>query len=239
MPRRAKWLRIDERTDVLSSLSLCLNCLEMTPVAPANWKWAILSLHNALQGAMVCHLSGTMGLGALDQKTISEWHDWYERDSLGQIKRIPDGVDELGIPQFRFASAKDKPPRERLADTRELFERLHNIGRRCEIGAGKMLTISEDQHSSFKQLHSLRNGFAHFTPKGWSIELGGLPRIFNDMVGVIAMIAGDPWTFRHFGVRQRRLLRSLIHNLRKTIRHGVTSRKKGPSASPYFTRHPR
>lgn len=101
----ASGLRVDERTDVLISLSLCLRCLKSLGDDPGFWKWAILSLHNALQGAMVCHLSGTAQLGALSDKSDDDWLAWHERDRRGEIKCIEDGTDELGIPKTRFASS--------------------------------------------------------------------------------------------------------------------------------------
>jgi hypothetical protein len=61
----SNWLQIDERSDVLVSLSACLICVSECGRNPGLWKWAILALHNAVQGAMVCHLSGTAQLGAL------------------------------------------------------------------------------------------------------------------------------------------------------------------------------
>jgi len=226
MAKKGLWLRIDERTDVLTSLSLCLDLLKKTQTEPSNWKWAVLSLHNALQGAMVCHLSGTAQLGALSEKCVTEWLDWRERDRRGEVRRILNGVDEFGIQSFRFATAKDRPPKERLADAKELFGRLDSKGSRCEPGAGAILKVTDEQKSSFGRLHNLRNNFAHFTPKGWSIELSGLPEIFLDMVAVIDGIAKDPWSFRHLTTRGSRLLRRLVRDLRKTLKGIALSRKK-------------
>jgi hypothetical protein len=59
MQEQDDWLRIDEQIDVLASLSLCLKTLGMVADDPTQWKWTILSMHNALQGASVCHLSGS------------------------------------------------------------------------------------------------------------------------------------------------------------------------------------
>ena len=64
------WLRTDEREDVAVSLLQCVNLLREAATQPRLWKWAILSLHNALQGAMACHLSGTAQFGALDKKNL-------------------------------------------------------------------------------------------------------------------------------------------------------------------------
>jgi hypothetical protein len=163
---------------------------------------------------MVCHLSGTAQLGALDKKSVAEWLEWHERDHRGEIKRIFQGIDELGIPEFRFATKEDQPPKERLADARELFRRLYNSKKRCEPGAGAMLTINSDQLRSFARLHHLRNGFTHFAPKGWSIELSGLPKIFRDLIEVIELISRDPWAFRHMESQQRQQVVQFLEGIK-------------------------
>jgi hypothetical protein len=211
------WLRIDERTDVLSSLSLTMNCVDRLKDDPALWKWAILSLHNALQGAMVCHLSGTAQLGALSDKSVKEWLDWHERDRRGEIKRIDDGVDELGLPKIKFARKEDYPPNDRLADAKELFARLYTEKKRCEGGAGAVIIVTQSECDSFRRLHDLRNEFSHFTPKGWSIELVGLPGIFIDIVGVLKKISSDPWPFRHMAAEERAKLEELLSQLDRKL----------------------
>lgn len=211
------WLRIDERADVLASLSLCLRCLSVVNSEPELWKWAILSLHNALQGAMVCHLSGTAQLGALTNNSVDAWLDWHERDRRGEIRRISDGADELGLPKTRFATNEDIPPNDRLADANELFKRLYDEDKRREGGAGATLEIGKVQRASFRQLHDLRNEFSHFTPKGWSIELSGLPHIFLNMIDVLDKISADPWPFRHMNERESARLKDLLQRLRAEL----------------------
>ncbi len=208
------WLQVDERTDVLASLSLSLRCLERLSDDPALWKWAILALHNALQGAMVCHLSGTAQLGALSERCVKEWLDWHERDGRGDIKRIDEGVDELGLPRTKLARKEDHPPTDRLADAKELFARLYTEGKRLEGGAGAVIGATQHECESFRRLHNLRNEFSHFTPKGWSIELGGLPGIFLAMVRVLEKISSDPWPFRHMAEEELTQLSNLLHQMR-------------------------
>jgi len=38
---------------------------------------------------------------------------------------------------------------------------------------------------SFSRLNEYRNEFIHFTPKGWSLEMGGLPRVCLDALDLI------------------------------------------------------
>lgn len=101
------------------------------------------------------------------------------------------------MPSRRPASKNDRPPRQYLATPQVLFDRLHMEDLRVEGGCGQVLTLSHEHLQSFKRLNALRNDFAHFTPRGWSIELGGLPKIFSDIIDVICKIKADPWPFRH------------------------------------------
>ena len=202
------FLRIDERSDVLTSLSACLVCLRHCEDDPGLWKWAILTLHSA----MVCHLSGTAQLGALSEKSASDWLDWHERDRKGEIRRIDCGTNELGIPRYRFAEGSGPPP-ERLADARELFKRLDDELKRIEPGAGGLVEITVSERASFQRLHGLRNNFSHFTPKGWSIEIDGLPSMFLNVLGIIEKIATDPWPFRHMDTGELTKRDELIRQL--------------------------
>lgn len=208
------WLRIDERTDVLASLLLCSDCIRASGKDPAYWKWAILALHNALQGAMVCHLSGTAQIGALSDKSADAWLDWYERDGRGEIERFLVGYDSLGTPTYRFVRPGDHPPKQRLADAKELFRRLYREDKRREGGAGMLLVIESSQRASFQALHDLRNDFSHFTPSGWSIELSGLSAIFLDLIDVLETICKDPWPFRHISKEDMRKLIDTLRDLR-------------------------
>lgn len=207
------WLRTDEREDTLTSLSLCLMCLEVCEEEPAIWKWAVLALHNALQGAMVCHLSGTAQIGALKDSSAKAWLEWHERDGRGEIKRSQTGIDEMGLPITRITNQEDLPPTDRLADASELFKRLYCPSARWEQ-AGAILEVTKDEKDAFAKLHDLRNDFSHFTPKGWSIELSGLPQIFLHVASVIEKIANDPWPFRHLKEERRRNLMGTLEQLR-------------------------
>lgn len=186
------YLRFNERTDVLASLSVCLMCLRKVEGEFSLWKWAILSLHNALQGAMVCHLSGTANIGALSDKSATEYLEW-----LGE--------------------KKDNPPKKHLADPNTLFVRLSNENKRYEGGAGAVLKITAPQKDSFRRLHNLRNDLSHFTPKGWAIELAGLPNIFLNMIEVIETISHDDWPFRHMNDLEKGKLGNLMEQLKAEI----------------------
>jgi hypothetical protein len=215
--KEGNWIRCDERTDVIVSLGLCQRLIGTLNEDKLMWKWAILALHNALQGAMVCHLSGTAQVGALDKKSIEDFAKWHERDRKGEIKKIQKGVSDFGIPIMKILNKKDNPPNEYLASTDVLFERLHKASERFEAGAGAILVLSDSQKASFNKLHLLRNSFMHFTLKSWSIEISGLPNIFLDIFDIIEMIVADPWPFRHLEEAEKVKLNKLVTELKAGV----------------------
>ncbi len=166
---------------------------------------------------MVCHLSGTASIGGLSDSSAREYLDWHEKDRRGEIKRIELGVDdETGIPSYEFASKEDEPPKPRLADAKTLFKRLYRKHKRRE-GAGGLITVDASQRQAFDRLHSLRNSFAHFAPRGWSIALDGLPDTFLSLLSVLDQISADPWPFRHMSSQEKDRHRRLLLGLRTQL----------------------
>ena len=189
----AKYVHTDEHQDVLGSLEHCALSLQQARRSDRAWKWVVLSLHSALQGAMVCHLSGTAQLGALTKKSAEKWLERYDKD-------------------------EDQPlPRECVASAKELFKRLSSPLLRIEHGCGQIIVITEKQQRSFMRLHNLRNEFSHFRPKGWSIELEFIEEVIEDVLDVLCMIQKDPWSLLHMPEEHGRVLRSKIEEIRSIV----------------------
>jgi hypothetical protein len=114
--RRSGYVRFDERQDVVASLELAAYSAKM--IARRNdlyWKWLIIAAHSALQGALVCALSGTDGLGALAPSSRRAWLDWFEH-------------------------RKGDPPKEKLADFKMLLK-WGRDGRRMSTSGGQSLSL--------------------------------------------------------------------------------------------------
>ena len=82
----------DEIDDVLASSDLLAIVTPRLAAEPALWKWAIIAAQSGLQGAIVCALRDTMGVGVLDEKSacaIIKWHDdregKYPREKLADF----------------------------------------------------------------------------------------------------------------------------------------------------------
>lgn len=209
------YVQTDERQDVLASLEHCAVCLADTQRSDRAWKWVVLSLHSALQGAMVCHLSGTAQVGALTPECVRQWSEWHERDRRGELEFIDGGVDEFGLRVRSPRRRRDRSPRDRVASASVLFKRLGSGSERIEFGCGRIIEITAAQRKSFERLHNLRNRFTHFSPSGWSIELQLIEGVFPDILDIIAQIADDWWSFRHMPAEELEFLRGSISDLRR------------------------
>ena len=113
----------------------------------------IVAAQSALQGALVCALSGTAGIGALRKELHVAWLDWFDH-------------------------RQGPPPDERLASFLTLLKWGTNEKRIRYGGGGAPLKLTKAQMRDIKRLHGyFRNSFMHFAPKGWAIEVAGLPRM--------------------------------------------------------------
>jgi len=68
------------------------------------------------------------------------------------------------------------------------------------------LELSQEDSADIALLHELRNDFAHFTPKGCSIDLEGLPRIVDKTLGLVeVLMQTDRVSYRMTGNKKRRI----------------------------------
>ena len=167
---RSEWLKFDEREDMVSCLEHTAEVASTLDATPMNWKWLLISLHNALQGALVCVLSGSHGTGALSTKSMKAVWEWYEAPSC---------------------DLKAKPPKEWLAPPLELYERVKQKNHMGEFGGSPIVT-THDEDYDVRRLNKLRRDFAHYTPRLWNIETVGLPRIVLNTAGVIERLVDHP-----------------------------------------------
>lgn len=126
------------------------------------WRWVIIALHNAAQGVMVLSLRHSNGLLALTDESYVSWVSAYEKN-------------------------KTLPP-EKLDTYLNLYKKV-----KCkqwgQIGGNSRFVPQGSEGGDIKRLNSLRNQFIHFTPKGWSLEVSGLPRICLASARLVSFLA--------------------------------------------------
>jgi hypothetical protein len=178
------YVRFDEIEDVLASADLVALTAPLVRKRPSYWKWVIVGTHNALQGAMVCSLADTTGTAVLTPNSATQMLAWLSNRE----------------------ARSGKPPRERLAEFDVLLDRCLDTHPNHDP-----LVLTPEQLRDVRRLHhEFRNNFAHFTPKGWSIEKEGLPRIVWAGLDAVTKLMSQPNVrSRMSGNRLRRLKAAL------------------------------
>ena len=76
------------------------------------------------------------------------------------------------------------------------------------------------QTASVKKLNYFRNEFIHFMPKGWSIEVSGMPRLCSDCLNVIKQLSEGSicgrWETETQSDEFKKLLEVVIEKTKKT-----------------------
>ncbi len=183
-----EWVRTNETEDVAASVRHALRCRTMTDEDPQAWKWVALSLHAALQGALVCHLVTTASpLGAVTDRNAREWIEYFEASRTDPDRR---------------------PPQTYLLELPALVK-LARMPHSAGDGREGALQVSDAELVWLIRFHrDIRNRFVHFEPMGWALEVTGL----RTLGGLIARITEDAmrigWAFRHRDEVWREALRA-------------------------------
>jgi hypothetical protein len=183
------YVRFNEQEDAVAALELVAQLSGQLQSNPSLWKWVITAAQNAMQGAMVLALSGTDGCGALSQKSERLNRAWLQAGMEG--------------PQ----------PHVFMANFDTLLDRTGDAARM----GGKPLLLTEEEKGNLKRLNSLRGDFAHFNPKGWSIELDLLLSLMPITLSAVEAILTAP-----HGVR-----RELPEDLQERVATAFSQARKG------------
>ena len=166
------WLATDEVTDVVSSLRHAWRCAIEAETDPDFWKWAIVAIHMALQGTLVCHLSGPAHVGALGPgPKLDAWLMW---------KRDP-------------SHPRPKEPTVAALDT--LLTRLQGKSSRIEL-AGAVMALTAGEARDIRILRGYRNQIMHNRSSAWVIARTELSRLTASIASIIHRIAEQRWAFR-------------------------------------------
>ncbi len=182
------WLHTDEKADLVTSLAMLELALGQVEKDIAAWKWVVIATHSALQSAIACHL-GSLGNSFLVAK---------QEDAEAWLKAHDDGT----------------PYPEMMMDS---FPNLCHKLKQYEIEGFKFVPHGT-QGRSIKKINEYRNEFVHFMPKGWSLEVSGLPEICKDCLDVINELDEHTLRWRWHDDQQssfRSLLNSCLEKLKQ------------------------
>ncbi len=127
------------------------------------WKWVIIALHNALQGFMVLALRGS-----------SNFHLVKADDADKYLAAIRGEGEPF--------------PGEKLDYFLELYKKIKSKRMKMYVHS-QPFKPSANQTRHVKKLHEFRNEFIHFLPKGFSLEVSGMPVVVKDCLSVISFLA--------------------------------------------------
>lgn len=161
---RDRWLRTDERQEFISSMRMVHKCLLDVSTDIEQWKWAVIALHNAAQGAMVQALRAGNDFRIMPEKLAEKCYQ---------------------------AHRANKPwPKIKMDSFPNLYKKVQSEELMIFYTRSKALPSNKERDYCIDMLLELRNSFIHFMPQGWSLEVSGLPFIF---VSVIEMIRFLCW----------------------------------------------
>lgn len=174
------WVSTNEAEDVASSIRHTVCCIDLIDDDPQAWKWVILALHAALQGACVCHLTTTAApVGAVTKKNAIEWLAYFDEARTDQNAIVP------------------KTHLMNLPDLLKAVRKPNSCG---GISGGACIPITDAELAWLSRIHDeFRNQFIHFSPVGWSFEVSGMPKIMQLIARIITDISEYGWAFRHLG----------------------------------------
>lgn len=113
---------------------------------------------------MVLSLRHGNGLAALSEDSYAEWMDAYEKGGP-----YPDEKLDSYLNLYKKVKSKDYGG----------------------LGGNKRFIPKGTQGRNIKRLNAIRNDFIHFTPKGWSLEVDGLPQICLDSIRLIEFLGWE------------------------------------------------
>lgn len=173
------WLRTDEREDAIASLKLYVDAVSKVNSDIVYWKWAIISLHSAVQSLMAFHLGFGNDLLVMPQEDAETWLKAHESGAA--------------YPETKMDS----------------FLNLYKKIKKHEVLGFKFIPTGQ-QGGSIKRLNWFRNEFVHFMPKGWSIEMSGMPSICLDNLNIMKSLNDGPVGMRWEDEKQADLFSGLL-----------------------------
>ncbi|GIO35802.1 hypothetical protein J41TS12_06630 [Paenibacillus antibioticophila] len=184
------FIRTDERLESIKSLEKTIQFLEESEKDIYQWKWFLISLHNALQCFMVLALKGSNSLKIMKTSDATKWMTAYESGS------------DYPITKLDFFM--------------KLFEKIQSdsIGM---FTTSQRFESNESIDTSVKRLNEFRNRFIHFMPKSWSLEIIGLPGLALDVLEVIEFLFYKSGNVYFYEEGQHKLVEEMIGELKTQL----------------------
>jgi hypothetical protein len=181
------WLTTDETNEAVGALEMAARHLEEAAQDAHMWKWALLALHNAIQGFMVLALRGTWAVGTLSQdvrdRQIAAHHALLKAIEQGDHAAV-----EAAEEQERRLWAENH-----LAGFNWLYARIKDEDQWAmrQWGNDKVFDPGPTCDQSMEHLKSLRDDYLHFVPKTRTDSVTRFTTIALDGLSMIAFLMNE------------------------------------------------
>lgn len=113
---------------------------------------------------------------------------------------------------------KTKKGVEKLIRFDEALKRCQNPQWMMQYLYSKCLHLSKNQATSIRYLKNvLRDSFQHFVPRGWSIEIHGIPQMVIDCLDVIRFLAIESGNC-FFKASLQKKIKSLVYQSKRILK---------------------
>jgi len=157
------WLNTDEREDAIASLKLYADVINRCGNDLSYWKWAILSLHSAVQAVMAIHLGFGNNMLVMRQEDAEKWLDAhdngkpYPSTKMDTFLNLYKKIKRHTVFGYKYAP---KAQQDRSMKYLNLFrnEFVHFMPKGWSIGLSGMPNICVDCLEVIRELNA---GFVH------------------------------------------------------------------------------
>jgi hypothetical protein len=168
--------------EAIASLEATARFLEAVETDPDMWRWAIIALHNSVQGFMVATLRGSESWGAFrDEDIINRYTaqvEFYKARAAG---------DEEAAEAANNIMLSDKA---KLADFLTLYKRIKRQKYpMIQTGRSRAFVPRKTDDRCMRDLNDLRNEFIHFLPAGRVFLKSRFPPMIATGLHIIAFLA--------------------------------------------------
>jgi hypothetical protein len=166
---------------------------------PDKWKWAILALHNAVQGFMALALNGSQSWGALRDEDIA-----LKCKAEVDFRKAMAAGDEVAAELANNIMLWNLPKKPaKLAQFLDLYKRIKRQQWPMDQGmASKAYLKRKTDDRCMQDLNRVRNEYAHFVPGGRNYLLSQFPAMTATGLHIISYLVNDSGNIYFHRVRK-------------------------------------
>lgn len=183
----SNFLRTNERLEAINALKKTSQFLSEIEADIYNWKWVIISYHNAVQNIMILSIKGTNSFNVLTEKSS---------------KKLISSIEN-----------NEPYPHLRLDYFLELYKKTKKEEYMKQFINSKVYSSESKVDEAIKVLNRERNKFIHFIPTSLSYSVKDLPKIFTEILTYIRFLILESNNIIFYEKNNKRKIIKLIKDI--------------------------